>query len=155
MRAAGATGRVRVLLEGTGSLTVPGGGELHPKLEAGLRYDGDDAETGAGIELGTGIGYSVVPLSARLDARRLLAHEDAAYEEWGFSASVAFRPRDDGKGLSLDVGSAWGVTQSGVESLWASTDVSGLTRDGPMSVGQRFETRLAYGIAGRRVLAGG
>ena len=50
--AQGATSRVRVLLEGSGSLPV-WGGTLRPTVEAGLRYDGGDAETGAGRRLGT------------------------------------------------------------------------------------------------------
>ena len=45
----------------------------------------------------------------------LAAHQDSAYEEWGFSGSVTYRPGQDGRGLALTFGSAWGATQSGVQ----------------------------------------
>ena len=40
MGAAGATSRVRLMLEGSGSFALATGGVLRPTLEAGLRYDG-------------------------------------------------------------------------------------------------------------------
>ena len=63
---AGATSRVRVLLEGTGTLPAFGG-TLEPRLEAGLRHDAGDAERGAGFEIGGGLGWRMGPLS--LDCR--------------------------------------------------------------------------------------
>ena len=77
----GTTGRVRMLLEGSGSIPVFTDGVLSPTLEAALRYDTGDAETGAGLEIGTTLGYSVGSLSLQINARTLLAHEDAAYKE--------------------------------------------------------------------------
>ena len=53
---AGQTGRVRLMLEGSGSMRLATGGVLKPKLEAELRYDTGDAETGAGLEVGGGLG---------------------------------------------------------------------------------------------------
>ena len=83
--AQGATSRVRLMIEGSGSMPLSTGGVLKPSLEAGLRYDGGDAETGAGIELGGGLGYAAGNLSFEVNARALVAHEDTEYEEWGFS----------------------------------------------------------------------
>ena len=145
------TRRVRLLLEGSGSMPLANGGMLKPTLEAGLRYDAGDAETGAGIEIVGGLGYASGRLAVELNARALMAHEDTAYEEWGFSASLGFRPRDDGSGVSLNLGSAWGVTQSGVQSLWARPDASGLTHGGAaMDAGPRLQAQLGYGIHGPR-----
>ena len=65
--------------------------------------------------------------------------------------SLLYRPRSDGSGLSVRLGSVWGVTESGVQSLWARQDTRGLARGGiAMDAAQRFETELGYGIAGRR-----
>ena len=89
--ASGATSRVRALLEGRGTLSVAGGSVLTPTIEAGLHYDGGDAETGAGLEMGAGLGYAMGRITVQVNARGLLAHQDDAYEEWGYSASVSYR----------------------------------------------------------------
>ena len=151
--AQGATSRVRLMLEGSGSMPLATGGVLKPSLEAGLRYDGGDAETGAGIELGGGLGYAAGSLSVEVNARALVAHEDTEYEEWGFSGSLAYTPGKDGRGLSMKLGSAWGSTQSGVQSLWTRQDASGLARNAAFEAAQRFQAELGYGIAGRRKAA--
>ena len=147
--AVGATSRVRAVLEGRGSVPLAWGGDLSPRLEVGLRYDGGDAETGAGLELGGGLGYAAGNLSVEVSARGLVAHEDTAYEEWGFSSSISYAPSEDGRGLSMRLGSAWGATQSGVQSLWNQQDASGLARNAAFEAAQRLQAELGYGIAGR------
>ena len=151
--AAGQTGRLRLMLEGSGSMPLATGGVLTPTLEAGLRYDAGDAETGAGLEVGGGLGYAAGNLSVAVNARGLLAHEDSEYEEWGFSSSIAYTPGKDGRGLSMQLGSAWGATQSGVQSLWSQQDASGLARNAAFEAAQRFQAELGYGIAGCRKAA--
>ena len=146
--AAGWTRRVRLLLEGSGRLPV-WGGMLRPTVEVGLRYDGGDAETGAGLEIGGGLDYAAGNLSVEVSARGLVAHEDTAYEEWGFSSSISYAPSEDGRGLSMRLGSAWGATQSGVQSLWNQQDASGLARSTAFEAAQRLQAELGYGIAGR------
>ena len=77
--------RLRLRLEGVGHCPLESGGLLAPRLEAGLRWDGGDAETGLGVEVGTALRY-VDPsgqLSVEFTARGLLAHEEIDYEEWG------------------------------------------------------------------------
>ena len=95
--------------------------------------------------------YSTGRFTVQVDARGLLAHEDSEYEEWGFSGSVGYRPSSDGRGLNLKLGSAWGATQSGVQSLWKRQTASGLVRDGTaMDAAQRFQAELGYGLQGRK-----
>ena len=147
--ATGATSRLRLLLEGSGSIPLSTGGVLRPTLEVGLRYDGGDAETGGGIEVGGGLAYAAGRLAAEVRGRVLLAHEDKKYQESGYSASIAYTPSEDGRGLSMRLGSAWGATQSGVQTLWSSQDASGLTRGAAMDLAQRFQAELGYGLSGR------
>ena len=147
--AAGAASRVRLMLEGSGSMPLAGG-MLRPTLEAGLRYDGGDAETGAGMEIGGGLGYAAGALAVEVRARLLLAHQDTEYEEWGASGSVRYQPRSDGRGLSMNLGSTWGQAQSGVQSLWTRPDASGLAPVAAMHAVQRFQAEFGYGFAGRR-----
>ena len=151
--AQGATSRVRLMLEGSGSMPLSKGGVLKPSLEAGLRYDAGDAETGVGLEVGGGLGYAAGRLSVAVNARTLLVHKDTEYEEWGFSGSLAYTPGKDGRGVSMKLGSAWGATQGGVQSLWSEQNASGLARNAPFEAAQRFQAELGYGIAGRRKAA--
>ena len=144
--AAGTTTRVRVLLEAGGSLPAWPGGVLSPRLEAGLRHDGGDAETGAGVEAGAGLGYRLGRLSVQLDARALLAHEDSEYREWGLGGSVGYAAGAGGRGLSLSLGSALGATHSGVRGMWARETAEGIARGGltgPAGAG-RHRAELAY-----------
>ena len=146
--ATGETGRVRFLLEGAGSVPVAVGGTLTPTLEVGLRYDGGDAETGAGVEIGAGLGYAAGRFALQVNARGLVAHEDAGYEEWGVSGTVRYRAAHDGRGLAFDLGSAWGATQSGVEGLWNCQDASGLARGVAPGAAPRLKANLGYGVHG-------
>ena len=150
MGTAGQTSRVRVLLEGSGSIPLGNGGRLMPTLEAGLRYDDGDAETGSGLEVGAGLGYAAGALAVEVTGRMLLAHQDSDYEEWGFSGSIRYQPRPGGRGLSMNLGSSWGAAQSGVQSLWSRQDAKGLVRGAAMHAAQRFQAELGYGFAGRR-----
>ena len=84
----GSSGMLQPTLEGSGSMPLGSSGMLQPTLEAGLRYDGGDAETGAGLEIGGGLGYAAGALAVEVRARMLLAHQDTEYEEWGFSGSI-------------------------------------------------------------------
>ena len=143
------TSRARLLLAGSGSMPLGAFGALSSTLEAGLRYDGGDAETGAGFEIGGGLGYSFGQLQVRVNARTLLTHANADYEEWGYNTSIEYRPGANGQGLLLKLGSAWGMDQSGVQSMWSQETARGLARGGPMSTGQRYQAELGYGVKTR------
>ena len=97
--------------------------------------------------------YARFDLNERTDlwanARALVAHRDAAYEEWRFGGTVSYRPGQHGKGLSLKVGSQWGATQSGVQSLWSQAAHSGTALHGSaLDAAQRFTAELGYGFEG-------
>ena len=141
----GATSRVRVLLEGKGTLPAFGG-TLEPRLEAGLRHDAGDAERGAGFEIGGGLGWHLGPLSLDVGARTLLAHGNGAYEEWGYNAAVEYRPGADGRGLRLRFGSNWGADRSGVQQLWSQQTAATLVRSDAMPSEQRFEAEIGFGL---------
>ena len=93
--------------------------------------------------------YAAGRLSVEVNARGLLAHRDTEYEEWGFSGSIAYTPSADGRGLSMRLGSAWGATQSGVQSLWSRQDASGLVRNAAFEAAQRYQVELRYGLDGK------
>ncbi len=146
----GATSRIRLILEGSGSLPAFGG-VLAPKVEAVLRYDGGDAETGAGLEVGGGLAYDMARLTVQVDGRVLLTHRDRNYEEWGYSLSFVYQPARDGRGLRYRAGSQWGATQSGVQSLWSLQNAGGLANGARTADGQRYTAELGYGFGARRL----
>ena len=143
------TSRVRLVLEGSRSFELGDGGVLTPTLEAGLRQDGGDAETGTGIEVGGGLAWAdpALGLTVEAKARTLIAHEDADYREWGASGSVRIDPGASGRGLSLTLAPAWGAAEGGAERLWGLRDARGLAPDAETQAGSRLEAELGYGFA--------
>ena len=143
------TSRIRVLLEGSREFKLEGG-VLTPSLEVGLRYDGSDAETGSGLEVGGSLRYSSGSLTMEVSARGLLAHADSDYEEWGVSGSVLYAPGDDGRGLSVRVGSGWGADSGSAEQLWSQR--FGGIQAGAFDPETRLDAEVGYGFDARRGL---
>ena len=49
----------------------------------------------------------------------------------------------------MRLGSAWGATQSGVQSLWSRQDASGLVSNPAFEAAQRYQVELRYGLDGK------
>ena len=137
--------RVRLALEGSRAFDV-GAETLTPRAEIGIRQDGGDAETGTGVEVGGGISHQGTGFSIEGSVRKLVAHKESGYEEWGASGSVRIDPGASGRGLSLTLRPTFGAASSGVEQLWSHRDATGLTPGGEFEAESRFETELGYGI---------
>ena len=140
--------RLRLLLEGGRSFALRSGAVLTPALELGLRHDGGDAETGTGVEVGGRIRYTDAGsgLTVEANARKLIAHEDSGYEEWGAGGSVRLDPGASGRGLSLRLAPVWGTPSSGVDRLWSARDAAGLVRDEEFEAERRLEGEVGYGF---------
>ena len=140
--------RLRAGLEGTWTATFERGGTLTPKLEAGLRHDGGDAETGWGVELGSGFAWTnpALGLDLSVEGRGLIDHENDAFRTYGYAAGLAFDPRPDTeRGLSLTLGhDAGGASSGGVESLFApgAPAETGAER----ASGGRWKAEAAFGL---------
>ena len=118
-------------------------------------FDGRSRETGTGVEVGAGLRYSSGALTIEGQVRRLVAHEDSDYEEWGASGAIRVSPSASGRGLTLSIAPAWGRTGSATERLWSARDPSGLGRDNQFEATGRLEIDAGYGFAlshGRGVL---
>ena len=143
--AVGTASRGRLMLEGAGQIQGLGG-VVRPKVEGGVRYDGGDAETGRGFEVGGGLDWARGSLTLQLSGRMLVAHADESYEEWGYSGSLVYEPGADGLGLQMRVGSSAGAAASGIRNLWALENASGLVRGGAVPFAQRFDAEVGYGL---------
>ena len=142
-------GRARLLLEGSHSRTLSGGGILRPAVELGLRYDdSDDAETGFGVELGGALRYSDPARGVTMEAkaRALLAHEDGDYEEWGVGGYLHLDPSAAEQGFWLRLDSSWGVLADGENRLWAHQNTSGLASDTYTNPTGRLNLELGYAM---------
>ena len=142
------TSRLRLALEASREFGLASGARLTPSLEAGLRYDGGDAETGGGFEVGGGLRYAGSGFTIQVNARGLLAHADDDYEEWGVSGSVRIAPGEGGRGLSMRLGSSWGAPAGGAEGLWAGRSAAGLIGSGEFDPGARLDAEVGYGLDG-------
>ena len=143
------TSRLRFMLEGSRSFEVGDGGALVPSLEVGLRHDGGDAETGAGIEIGGGLSYTdpATGLTVEARIRGLLAHEDADYTELGASGSIRLEPDATGRGLSFSVAPTWGAASGGAERLWSVQDARGLAANDGFEPANGLDAQIGYGLS--------
>ena len=84
----------RTALEVSRGYRFQRGLSLQPSLEVGLRRDGGDAETGAGVDIGGGLIVSdaATGLSANLRVRMLLVHQDQGFRDRGVVPIVQLQP---------------------------------------------------------------
>ena len=122
---------------------------LEPRLEIGLRRDGGDAETGAGIDLGGGLIVSdtLSGLSADVRVRMLLVHQDAGFRERGVSVSFSYNPTPQTPlGFLAKVTPSWGgQATSGAQALWGRETMAGMAHGGA-SAGNRLQAEMGYGL---------
>ena len=130
--ATGTTTRLRLGMEASWRHDLASGGVLSPRLEAGLRHDGGDAETGFGLEAGGGVRLDdpARGLSVSVDGRALALHEDGDFEDWGLSLALEWDPRPETRtGPSVIAARSYGGASSGgVEALLDPETVPGAGR---------------------------
>ncbi len=142
--------RVRMTLEAIRGHSLDSGARLETSLEAGLRYDGGDGETGAGAELGGGLRYASDSGGLVIEGRaRALVGGKGDTEEWGLSGLIKLSPAANGRGLSFSLTPGYGVTASGVERLWQQGLDDGLEAQGGTDGNNytpNLDLRLDYGM---------
>ena len=141
--------QVRLVLEGGRAFALSDTATLRPALELGVRHDGGDAETGAGLELGGGVAFTDTAsgLSVEAKARVLAAHADAGYEEWGMSATARLDPGARGRGLSFSLTPTIGSAASATGRLWGAERPRELAPGGGFEPARGLEAQAGYGLA--------
>ena len=142
--------RLRLVLDASRVVETAGGARLTPRFEAGVRRDGGDTGSGAGLEVGAGLRYARSAVTVEGRVRALALHEASGYEEWGASGSVRVAPSASGRGLSLTLAPAWGDAASAVERLWSLRDPGGLAANDDFEPRARLDAELGYGLKGPR-----
>ena len=142
-------GRLRMSLQASRDYAFPAGGSLTPWGELGVRHDGGDGDTGAGVELGGGLRYRnpATGWTAEGHGRWLATHAGGLEREGGFRALVRFAPGVGGVGPSVTLGSIWGDPASGVQRMWDRGVADSLLSD---TTARSLEARFAYGFGALR-----
>ena len=143
--------RVRTALEGSRGFTLGGGRlSLRPSVEVGVRRDGGDAETGAGMDVGGGLVFSdtVTGLSLDVRMRTLVVHQAEGFSERGLSLSFGWDATPSSPlGLTARVAPSWGGSaQSGAEALWSSQTAYGMGSHQMYGSGGQVAAEVGYGL---------
>ena len=146
---AAAVTRFRTGLEGGRGYTLGRRLSLRPSVEVGLRHDGGDAETGAGLDLGGGLVVSDTStgLSVDLRVRTLVMHQAKGFRERGMALSMSYNPTPTTPlGFTARVAPSWGgEATSGAEAMWGRETMRGLA-PGRAGDGTRLDTDVGYGL---------
>ncbi len=151
-KSAGDARRLRLRLEGRKEWEISAHSRMTPSLDVGGRWDGGDAESGLGVEVGGGLAWVHTGLGLNVDARGryLLAHGKSAFDERGGSLTVRLDPGRAGRGPWLAFAPGWGAQGSRIAQIW---DGAGGLRSNRSAGGTRgwSPDRLAldagYGLA--------
>ena len=141
--------RLRTALEGSRDYTLAGRLSLTPTVEVGLRHDGGDAETGAGMDVGVGVIVSDASTGLAVDirVRTLLVHQAEGFSERGVSLSLSYNPTPSTPlGFNARVAPSWGgQATSGAEALWGRETMAGMAHGG-LAQGNRLDGEVGYGL---------
>ncbi len=137
--------RLRLGLEGSWTMAYEDGARLTPKVALGARYDGGDAETGLGMEVGGGLAWADPGLGLSLDVegRTLITHEANALKDQGVAVALVFDPQPAlRRGLSFSLRQEFGgQAKGGLDALFAPGSLADRTGHG-----SRWTAEAAYGI---------
>ena len=141
--------RFRTGLEGSRAYTLAGRLSLRPSVEVGLRHDGGDAETGAGMDVGGGLVVSDASTGLAVDVRvrMLVMHQAEGFRERGMAVSLSYNPTPSTPlGFVARVAPSWGgQATSGAETLWGRETMAGMAPGGVAS-GNRLDGEVGYGL---------
>ena len=146
---AAAVTRFRTGLEAARGYALAGRLSLRPSVEVGLRHDGGDAETGAGLDVGGGLvmSDSSTGLAVDLRVRMLVMHQADGFRERGIAFSLSYNPTPSSPlGFTARVAPSWGgEARSGAKAMWGRETMGGLAPRGTAD-GTRLETEVGYGL---------
>ena len=123
-KAAGDASRLRLLLEGRMPRTISPVSQVTPSLEVGGRWDGGDAGTGMGVEVGGGLSYEHDTLGLEVEARgRTLLTRRKSWREWGMSLAGTLDPGLAGRGPWMKFALGWGAEGGRAAQMWGGKGV--------------------------------
>ena len=142
--------RVRVGLEASHTRRAMGYGNLRTGLEVGVRSDASDGQNGQGLEVGGSVEWRDAMPGLLVSSRgRVLTL--GAYDEWGVSGALRLTPGDaDGHGLSFNLSPSYGQENSGIDQLWQTGALGGVTpgvtSSAARSARMRMDSEVGYAL---------
>ena len=149
------TTRLRLGLETSYDLLLGAGLRLAPSVEAGVRYDGGAAETGAGFDLGGGLQLVAPTIGMTIEGRgrMLLANwtdvgaVQWTIRDWGAAGLLQWAPGADGLGLTLSLAPSWGGAADVAPALWEQGALLAAAPGGAPNPAGRLAAEVGYGLA--------
>lgn len=136
--------RVQMSFEGAYRIGLASKGMFQPFIEAGMRGDGGDGQTGLGVELGGGARLALPSAGLRFtgQGRALVAHK-GNIDEWGFGGMLSYS-HGDHTGPTLELGSYTGHTLGGTQKIW--NDAAWFAEHTRGRAKTRLQSLLGYGF---------
>lgn len=137
--------RIQMSFEGAYRIGLTSKGVFQPFIEAGMRGDGGDGQTGLGLELGGGARLALPSAGLRFtgQGRALVAHK-GNIDEWGFGGMLSYS-HGDRTGPTLELGSYTGHTLGGTQKIW--NDAAWLAEHTRGRARTRLQSLMGYGFA--------
>ena len=150
-KAAGDASRLRLLLEGRMPRTISPVSQVTPSLEVGGRWDGGDAGSGTGVEVGGGLSYEHDTLGLAVEARgRTLLTRRESWREWGLSLAGTLDPGLAGRGPWTKFALGWGADGGRAARMWDGKGVfraRGVADEAPELSPDRLNLEAGWGLA--------
>ena len=138
--------RVRLGLEGSGTIEMGNGMRVSPFAQVAGRYDGGDGQTGGGIEVTGGLKIAQGRAGVEARGRLLASHSGDEVKEHGISLAAYIKPMGAGRqGLSMAVVPRIGADTDMSGDMWREEQMEGITRPSRRGVGMKAE--VGYGLA--------
>ena len=137
--------RFQLSVEGSYHIRLDQNGTLQPFVEAGMRGDGGDGDTGAGLEMGGGARLSLPAIGLRIQGHgHALVIHGSDINEWGIGGLVSFAPGGI-TGPSVEVRSLSGVRLGSFKEIWEDRTWFNQHRIRPNLT--FIDSRIGYGFA--------
>ncbi len=137
--------RLRLVLESERQRTLASGGTITPVLEAGLRYDSGDGESGLGAVLGAGIRHNLDGWVVKGKVHAVVGQNN--YQEWGIHGTIEKAPNVNQQGLSFSVNPSYGATDIRMQQVYGRDQTSVSNNGTSNDYAMRLNARMDYGLS--------
>jgi len=136
--------RFQILVEGAYGMDVDNLGTFEPFIETGLRGDGGDGLTGAGVEMGGGTRLDLHSIGLQIIAHgHVLILHGSDVNEWGFGGSLRYTPSGT-TGPNFEVRSLTGLPFGDSPAIWEDTRWYG--QRSFIAKGTKLQSQFGYGF---------
>ena len=137
--------RLRLVLESERQRMLASGGTITPVLEAGLRYDSGDGESGLGAVLGAGIRHNLDGWVVKGKVHAVVGQNN--YQEWGIHGTIEKALNDNQQGLTFSLSPSYGATDISMQQVYGRDQTSVSNNGTSNDYAVRLNARMDYGLS--------